>query len=222
MEIQIVKKILAANENAAALNRARFAKNKTLVVNLMSSPGSGKTTLLDKTLERLAGKDRAAVFEGDIRTTLDAERLQRHNVPLVQINTETLGGDCHLEAPMIAAAADKINLAETGIIFIENVGNLVCPAEFELGEDIKVALLSVTEGEDKPLKYPLMFTVCGVVLLTKTDLLEVLDFDAEKAEANIRSVNPDAQIIRISSKTGSGLDQWIEMLQSAAAQKRNS
>ena len=222
MEIQIVKKILAANENAAQQNRERFAENNVLVVNLMSSPGSGKTTLLDKTLERLAGRQRAAVFEGDIRTTLDAERLQRHNVPLVQINTETLGGDCHLEAPMIAAAADKISLAETDIIFIENVGNLVCPAEFELGEDLKVALLSVTEGEDKPLKYPLMFTVCGIVLLTKTDLLDVLDFDAEKAEANIRAVNPDASILRISSKTEAGLDEWIEMLQSAAAQKRNS
>lgn len=222
MEIQIVKKILAANENAAQQNRERFAENGVLVVNLMSSPGSGKTTLLDKTLERLAGGPRAAVFEGDIRTTLDAERLQRHNVPLVQINTETLGGDCHLEAPMIAAAADKINLAETGIIFIENVGNLVCPAEFELGEDLKVALLSVTEGEDKPLKYPLMFTVCGTVLLTKTDLLDVLDFDAEKAEANIRAVNPDAQIIRVSSKTGIGLNEWLDFLQTAARQKQNS
>ena len=219
MEIKVVKNILAANENAARENEILFAEKNILAVNMMSSPGSGKTALLDRTLEMLGPDCPAAVFEGDICTTLDAERLSRHNAPLVQINTDTFGGDCHLEASMIAAAAEQIDLDATRIIFIENVGNLVCPAEFELGEDVKVALLSVTEGEDKPLKYPLMFKVCDTVLLTKIDLLDVLDFDADQAEANIRKVNPDAVVMRVSSKTGQGVDAWLQHLENARVKK---
>ena len=220
MEIKIVKNILAANENQAAENRRLFAEKGLLCVNLMSSPGSGKTALLDRTLEALAGALRAAVIEGDICTTLDAERLARHNVPLVQVNTDTFGGDCHLEATMIDAAARQLDLDALDVLFIENVGNLVCPAEFELGEDIKVALLSVTEGEDKPLKYPLMFTVCSTVLLTKTDLLGVLDFDPDLAEANIRKINPNARILRLSARNGEGLDAWLDLLKDAHREKK--
>jgi len=212
MEIKIVKKILEKNDAAAGELRTLFAQNNILAVNLMSSPGSGKTALLDRTLELLAGDLRCAVIEGDIATTLDAERLARHNAPLVQVNTDTFGGDCHLEANMIAGAVEQLDLDALDIVFIENVGNLVCPAEFDLGEDMKVSLLSATEGEDKPLKYPLMFRVCGTAIITKCDLLGVLDFDAAAAADNVRKVNPDARILQTSAKTGQGMDEWIALL----------
>ncbi len=220
MEIKIVQNVLAANDEIAAANREMFREKKTLAVNLMSSPGSGKTQLLDATLAAFAGKLRAAVIEGDITTTLDAERLAKHNAPLVQINTATIGGDCHLEASMIRSAASRLDLDTLDVVFIENVGNLVCPAEFELGEDHKVALLSVTEGEDKPLKYPLMFRVCDTVLLTKTDIVQHLDFDMDAAEANVRKINPAARILRLSAKSGAGMDAWLDFIIAGAEKKK--
>jgi hydrogenase nickel incorporation protein HypB len=220
MEIKIVKKILEKNDAAAGELRVLFAQNKILSVNLMSSPGSGKTALLDRTLEMLAGDLRCAVIEGDIATTLDAERLARHNAPLVQVNTDTFGGDCHLEANMIAGAVEQLDLDALDIVFIENVGNLVCPAEFDLGEDMKVSLLSATEGEDKPLKYPLMFRVCGTAIITKCDLLGVLDFDAAEAADNVRKVNPDARILQTSAKTGQGMHEWIALLKERLGEKQ--
>jgi hydrogenase nickel incorporation protein HypB len=219
MEIKIVKKILAKNDAAAGELRALFAQKKILAVNLMSSPGSGKTALLDKTLSVLGGSLRVAVIEGDIATTLDSERLARHNVPLVQVNTDTFGGDCHLEANMIAGAVEQLALDALDLLFIENVGNLVCPAEFDLGEDMKVALLSTTEGEDKPLKYPLMFKVCGTTLITKCDLTEVLEFDVDAAQANVLNVNPDTRVLRTSAKSGQGVDAWIALLKERLAAK---
>ena len=220
MEIKIVKKILAKNDAAAGELRSLFAGKQILVVNLMSSPGSGKTALLDKTLELLGGSLRAAVIEGDIATTLDSERLARHNVPLVQVNTDTFGGDCHLEANMIAGAVEQLDLQALDLLFIENVGNLVCPAEFDLGEDMKVALLSATEGEDKPLKYPLMFKVCGTAVITKCDLTEALEFDAGAAEANVLKVNPRTHVLHTSAKTGQGVDGWIALLKERLNAKR--
>lgn len=221
MEIKIIKNILAANEAIANENRLELQKRKILALNLMSSPGSGKTSLLDKTLELLpAAGLKSAVIEGDIRTTLDAERLARHGAPIIQINTDTIGGECHLEASMVRAAISKLDLDGVDILFIENVGNLVCPAEFDLGEDRKIALLSATEGEDKPLKYPLMFSVCGDVVITKIDIESILDFSSENAINNIRQVNPRAGIIRVSAKTGEGMGDWIALLQKWSCEKK--
>ena len=220
MEIKIVQNILHANDEIANENQAIFDSKGIVGFNLMSSPGSGKTYLLDTTLAMLAGELRAAVIEGDISTTLDAERLARHNVPLIQINTDTVGGDCHLEASMVKAALPRLDIEGLNLLFIENVGNLVCPADFDLGEHIKVALLSTTEGEDKPLKYPLMFRVCHVILITKIDLEGVLEFDTDKAEANARKINPNATVIRLSAKSGQGMDKWIDFLRAEVAKRK--
>ncbi len=218
MEIKIAKNILNANENIAEENRKLFAENNILAVNLMSSPGAGKTELLDATLDALNG-GRAAVIEGDICTTLDSERLAHHNVPLVQVNTDTIGGACHLEASMIQSALDELDLESLDIIFIENVGNLVCPAEFDLGEDIAVSLLSTPEGADKPLKYPLMFKQCDVSILSKLDLAAPLGIDPGEMETNVKRINPDALILRLSAKTGDGMDRWIDLIKSRFEEK---
>jgi len=176
MEIKIVRNVLEANAKLAAEIRQRTSQSQTLLINLMSSPGSGKTTLLEKIIPRLQTKGlRIAVIEGDITTTMDAERLQPLNVPIVQINTELFGGDCHLGAEVILPALDNLDLARLDIVFIENVGNLVCPAEFDTGADFNVVILSVTEGEDKPLKYPLMFRVCQMAIISKTDYCHILN-----------------------------------------------
>ena len=212
MEIKILKKILASNDATAEGVSALLKSNGIASMNLMSSPGSGKTALIDKTLEALSEEMRFAIIEGDIKTTMDAQRLARHNVPLLQINTEPFGGDCHLEAGMIRCCLDMLTPASVDFLIIENVGNLVCPAEFKLGVDRNVVLLSVTEGEEKPLKYPLMFQTCDLCLITKTDLLPHLDYDLEKAKENILLTNPAMEIIEVSSKTGAGMQTWIEYL----------
>lgn len=219
MEIRIAKNILNSNENIAAENRRLFAEKKILAVNLMSSPGAGKTELLDATLGALDGV-RAAVIEGDICTTLDSERLAHHGVPLVQVNTDTIGGACHLEACMIQSAMAELNPDSLDLLFVENVGNLVCPAEFDLGEDLAVSLLSVPEGADKPLKYPLMFRHCGVSLITKIDLAPPMDIDSGVLEANVKKINPDIPVIGLSAKTGEGMDRWLELLRSYLERKK--
>lgn len=212
MEIKIIKKILESNDVTAEENKQHFKENKAVLVNIMSSPGAGKTELLNATLGMLEGVLKSAVVEGDICTTLDAERLTHRNVPLVQINTDTLGGVCHLEASMIREAVNQFDIAATDIVFIENVGNLVCPAEFELGANLSVALLSTPEGADKPLKYPLMFRTCQVIILSKMDLAGVLEVDIEEIENNILKVNPAAKILRLSAKSGDGMTAWIDLL----------
>ncbi|MDU5455449.1 hydrogenase nickel incorporation protein HypB [Pseudescherichia vulneris] len=208
LEIEI--DVLAKNNHLAARNRARFAAKQQLVLNLVSSPGAGKTTLLSETLLRLKGNVPCAVIEGDQQTVNDAARIRATGTPAIQVNT---GKGCHLDAQMIADAAPRLPLANGGILFIENVGNLVCPASFDLGERHKVAVLSVTEGEDKPLKYPHMFAAASLMLLNKIDLLPYLHFDVEKCLASARAVNPDIEIIQLSATSGEGMDQWLAWLE---------
>ncbi len=208
--LEIEMNVLDKNNGLAARNRADFARRNQLVLNLVSSPGSGKTTLLTETLTRLQGRLPCAVIEGDQQTVNDAARIRATGTPAIQVNT---GKGCHLDAQMIADAAPRLNLADNGILFIENVGNLVCPASFDLGERHKVAVLSVTEGEDKPLKYPHMFAAASLMLLNKVDLLPYLDFDVERCLAYAREVNPDIEILLVSATKGEGMDHWITWLE---------
>jgi len=213
MEIKIVRNVLEANDNLAAEIRQRTTASKTMLVNLMSSPGSGKTTLLEKLVPLLQNKGyRVGVIEGDIATTMDAERLQPLSIPVVQINTEMFGGDCHLGAEVISPALDNLDLSELDIVFIENVGNLVCPAEFDTGADLNIVVLSVTEGADKPLKYPLMFRVCQMALISKTDLLPYLHLEIDLLRQNIRIVNPQIEMLAVSALTGEGLETISDWL----------
>jgi len=220
MEIQVVRKVLDVNDAMAEENRCLFAQNKVFVFNLMSSPGSGKTTLLEKTLGRLMPEISTAVIVGDICTTNDADRLAKTGVPVVQVNTDEFGGDCHLAAHVIRKATLPLDLASIDLLIVENVGNLVCPAEFDVGEDARGVILSVTEGEDKPLKYPLMFRVCDVALLNKVDLLPYLDYDADLAVKNMQTVHPGMPVFRTSSKTGEGLDAWVSWIKQKVLEKR--
>jgi hydrogenase nickel incorporation protein HypB len=203
--IKVERDILEKNDLFAAANRRLFATTRTLTLNLVSSPGAGKTTLLVRTLTDLRGKQPLAVIEGDQQTSLDADRIKATGVPALQINT---GKMCHLDAQMIAEALGPLPAPPGGVLFVENVGNLVCPAGFDLGEAGKVVLASVTEGEDKPLKYPDMFHAARLVLLTKIDLLPHLDFDVDLLEANARKINPRAEVLRVSTRTGEGLPAW--------------
>ncbi|RTL00347.1 MAG: hydrogenase nickel incorporation protein HypB [Lysobacterales bacterium] len=211
--VQLEIDILAKNNDFAARNRRWFAAHGVQALNLVSSPGSGKTTLLCATIRRLAGERALAVIEGDQQTANDAERIRATGAPAVQINT---GKGCHLDADMIARALPRLPLDPGTLLFIENVGNLVCPAAFDLGEAAKVAILSVTEGEDKPLKYPDIFAAASLVLLNKSDLLPHLDFDLEYALDCLRRVNPRAPVLSVSAKTGEGLDAWLAWLRAPA------
>lgn len=209
MEIKVLRNVLEANDAIAAENR-RLLKGKGIyTLNLIASPGAGKTTLLERTLERLKGEFRVAVVEGDIAGSADAQRIGRHQVPVVQINT---GGDCHLNANMVRSALESLPLDETELLFIENVGNLVCPAGFDLGEDVKVVILSVAEGDDKPEKYPLIFEQSSAMVLNKVDLLGMVDFDLEKARASARATHPDLPIFELSARTGQGMEGWLDWL----------
>ena len=219
-EIKVVRRVLDVNEKMAAQNRQLFAEKGLFVLNVMSSPGSGKTTTLEKTLARIMPEIKSAVIVGDICTTHDADRLSQTGAPVVQINTDEFGGDCHLVAHVIEKAAVTLDLEDIDFLVVENVGNLVCPAEFDIGEDSRVVVLSVTEGEDKPVKYPLMFRECEVALLNKIDLLPYLDFDKEKAVDYIHQVHPDMPVFEISSKTEEGFEPWIEWLISKIKEKQ--
>jgi hydrogenase nickel incorporation protein HypB len=216
-QIEVKKDILAAHDIIAQENRAFFRERGIFVLNLMSSPGAGKTTLLERTLELLKGTMSLGVIEGDIATTYDAERISRHGVPVVQINT---GGACHLDGTMIRRALDELNLEKLDALIIENVGNLVCPAEFNLGEDMKAMLLSVTEGEDKPLKYPLMFRLARALLINKVDLLPYVQCSIEHIIRDARSLNPDLEIFQLSCTTMTGLTAWKEWLTAAIRNKK--
>ncbi len=207
--IQVEQDLLAHNDALAGRNRAWFAERGILALNLVSSPGSGKTTLLVRTLSELQGKVPLAVIEGDQQTENDAERIRATGVTAIQINT---GKGCHLDAGMVGHALAELDPQRDSVLFVENVGNLVCPASFDLGEAAKVVVLSVTEGEDKPLKYPDMFRAARLMLLNKCDLLPHLSFDVALAEANARRVNPDIEIIRISATSGAGMADWLAWL----------
>jgi hydrogenase nickel incorporation protein HypB len=212
--VQIEQDILAKNDRFAAQNRQFFADRGVLALNLVSSPGSGKTTLLVRTIEALMGKIPMAVVEGDQQTTHDADRIRATGAPALQINT---GKGCHLDASMVGQALEGLNIGEDSVVFIENVGNLVCPASFDLGEAGKVVVLSVTEGEDKPLKYPDMFRAARLMLLNKVDLLPHLSFDVDRCLQYARRINPRIEVIRTSATTGEGLDGWLQWLEAEAA-----
>ncbi len=210
--VKVVTDALDANATIARANRHDFDQASVTVINLMSSPGAGKTLLLERTLDEFDGP-RVGVLEGDVQGSFDADRLARLHVPVTQINTDSgFGGECHLDANMVRSAIPSLPLNEIDLLIIENVGNLVCPAEFRVGEDMRVMVSSVTEGEDKPLKYPLMFRTCDLVLINKIDLLPHLDFDVEALQANIRAVNPTARTIHLSATTGEGVDEWCDWL----------
>lgn len=213
MEISVLRSVLNTNDLIAKENRKEFDAHGSFVVNLMSAPGSGKTTILERTIRALDGQLGVGVIEGDVQGTLDADRLVPLGVPVVQINTDPhFGGECHLDARMIRNALPALTLDGLDLVFIENVGNLVCPAEFWVGEDRKVMVTSVTEGEDKPLKYPLMFRVSNLLLLNKIDLVRWVDFDAHRFRANVERANPALPVIELSARTGEGLDAWMDWL----------
>lgn len=207
--VQVEKGVLSLNNQFAARNRERLKAAGVTALNILSSPGSGKTTLLARTLQDLAGKYRMGVVVGDLATDNDAQRLRAGGVTAVQIQT---GGVCHLEAAMIARALDAVKLDKLNLLFIENVGNLVCPASYDLGEDARIVLFSVTEGEDKPLKYPKMFKSAELVLISKTDLAEAAGFDHGLALESLCQVAPQARVLEVSARTGSGLEEWYGYL----------
>jgi len=209
MKINVVKNVLDANNRIARENRDLFDEKNIYVINLMSSPGAGKTTLVEETLKALKDKFRMAVIEGDIQDTYDADRIAKLDVPVAQINT---GGACHIDGNMIRETFPGFDLDNIDFIINENVGNLVCPAEFSIGENIKVMILSVPEGADKPMKYPLMFKESSALIINKTDLLPYVDFDMDTAIKDSKRINPDLNIFEVSCKTGDGLDPWVKWL----------
>lgn len=211
-EIKVVRRVLDANDIMADRMRTVFAEKNVFVLNMMSSPGSGKTTTLQKTLARIMPDLRCAVIVGDICTTHDADRLAESGAPVIQINTDEFGGDCHLAAHVVEKAVAGFDLDAIDLLIVENIGNLVCPAEFDIGEDKRVVVLSVTEGEDKPAKYPLMFRECDATLLNKIDLLPYLDFDMDLARTSIGNIHPSMPVFEISAKTEAGFDEWIGWL----------
>jgi len=216
VEIELARNVFEENDAIAAEVRRELKKKQIGCVNLISSPGAGKTSLLEKTLQIICSRIECAVIEGDISTPIDRDRLIPYCENVVQVNTDTFGGDCHLSAFMIKNALLKLDLGRIKLLIIENVGNLICPADFDIGENAKVLLISVTEGEDKPLKYPGSFNAADIIIITKTDLLPYLDIKMENLMKNIALVNNKAKILCISSKTGEGLAEWINYLEFAA------
>jgi hydrogenase nickel incorporation protein HypB len=209
VKVTVVKNVLDANDRIAAENRELFDRHKVFVINLMSSPGAGKTTLVEKTIAALKDKYRIGVIEGDIQDTYDADRIAKLDIPVVQINT---GGACHIDGNMIREALPTFDLSKTDLLIIENVGNLVCPAEFKIGENVKIMLLSTPEGADKPAKYPLMFQESSALLINKMDLMQYVDFDLEKARRDALALHKDLKIFEVSCKTAAGLETWIAWL----------
>jgi len=211
VKVKVVTHILEANDRIAAENRKLFQETGVYVINIMSAPGAGKTSLIERTIRELSGKLKIGVIEGDIAGTDDAKRIAKLGIPVDQINT---GGACHLDANMINEVMADLPLKDLDLLIIENVGNLVCPAEFKVGENIKVMLLSIAEGDDKPLKYPLMFQESSALLLNKIDLLPYTNASIEKIKKNSLSLNPKLKIFEVSCKTGEGINKWVEWLQS--------
>lgn len=218
-KIQVVRNVLDANKRQADQMRQTFARHGVFVLNVMSSPGSGKTTSLIRTLNILMPQLRCGVIVGDICSTHDADKLAESGAPVVQINTDQFGGECHLAAHVIDTAVAAMDLEKLDLLIIENIGNLVCPAEFDVGEDLKVVILSVTEGEDKPIKYPLMFRVCDAALINKIDLLPYLDLEVDAIQDSILQVHPDMPQFCVSAKTGQGFDRWVAWLKEKVSAK---
>jgi len=220
-KVRVVEDALDANNTIARANRDDFDRHDVKVVNLMSAPGAGKTTLLERTLAQPLGEVRVGVLEGDVQGSFDADRLATLHVPVTQLNTDSgFGGECHLDANMVRSALPSLPLDEIDLLVIENVGNLVCPAEFRVGEDVRAMICSVTEGEDKPLKYPLMFRTCELVVVNKIDLLPHLDFDLDKFIYHLDQVNPGVKRFQVSARTGEGVEAWREWLLTVMARER--
>jgi hydrogenase nickel incorporation protein HypB len=220
-KVRIVEDALDANNTIARANREDFDRHHVSVVNLMSAPGAGKTTLLERALAEPLRDIRVGVLEGDVQGSLDADRLASLHIPVTQLNTDSgFGGECHLDANMVRSALPALPLHEIDLLVIENVGNLVCPAEFRVGEDIRAMVCSVTEGEDKPLKYPLMFRTCELVVINKLDLLPHLEFDLDKFHYHLDQVHPGVERMLVSARTGEGVDAWREWLLAVAQRER--
>jgi hydrogenase nickel incorporation protein HypB len=220
-KVRVVEDALDANNTIARANREDFDRHDVSVVNLMSAPGAGKTTLLERTLSEPLGDVRVGVLEGDVQGSFDADRLASLHVPVTQLNTDSgFGGECHLDANMVRSAMPALPLHDIDLLVIENVGNLVCPAEFRVGEDVRAMVCSVTEGEDKPMKYPLMFRTCEVVVVNKIDLLPHLDFDLDKFLYYLDQVNPSAQRMLVSARTGEGVQAWRDWLLTVSQRER--
>ncbi len=211
MKVTVLQNILNANDQIAARNKEVLVKNKVLAINVMSSPGAGKTTLILETIRRLKNRVRIAVIEGDIASTIDADKIIKEGIPAVQINT---GGQCHIDAGMVSNALEQLSLSEIDLLFIENVGNLVCPAEFKLGTQKDVMLLSIPEGDDKPFKYPLMFSLVAAVIVSKMDYQSLSDFNLTAFDKTVLGMNPKAKLFRISARTGEGMEGWTTWLES--------
>jgi hydrogenase nickel incorporation protein HypB len=211
--VAVLETILAENDRTADRNRADFERAGVVTLNLMSSPGAGKTTLLKRTIAELRGRVRLGILEGDIATSLDADELDGLGAPVSLINTSAgFGGECHLDAIMVRSGLGDLPLAELDMVIIENVGNLVCPAEFDVGQHARAMVYAITEGEEKPLKYPVMFRACDIVVINKIDLLPHLDFDLDRFLANLRAVNPGADLVQLSARSGEGIEQWCDWL----------
>ena len=218
-KIDVEKKIQDENDRVAEKNRKVFADAGVFVVNIISSPGSGKTTLLEATLDRLAGRMNVVVIEGDVSTQRDMDRVRARGASGVQINT---GGGCHLSSAMIADVLGGLDLESAELVFIENVGNLICPSTYDLGEDVRMVLLSTTEGDDKPMKYPAIFHEASLAVLNKIDLLPHLTYDVDRVEREIRVLNPDAEILKLSAMTGEGMEAWTDWILDRLAEKKRT
>jgi len=212
MKVPVVENIMSANDQIAAENRQLFAQHGLFVVNVMAAPGAGKTSVIERTVTALGSQVRCAVIEGDLASTIDADRLSRLGIPAVQINT---GGVCHLDANMIRNALTRLPLDEIDLIFLENVGNLVCPTAFALGENLRMMISSTSEGDDKPYKYPGMFSAVDVLLLNKMDLLPLLDFDLDYFRRGAEALNPEVGYFTLSCRSGQGVDEWVAWLKAA-------
>ncbi|MGB4503586.1 MAG: hydrogenase nickel incorporation protein HypB [Syntrophaceticus sp.] len=219
VKVRMAAPVLQQNDEVARENRKLFGDKKLFVLNLMSSPGSGKTSILERTIEKLAGRLKLGVIEGDIYTTRDAERIEKFGIPVVQINT---AGSCHLDARMVEPALDDFDLGELDLLIVENVGNLVCPAEFDLGEDARAAVLSITEGNDKPMKYPLVFRESRVVLINKIDLLPYTDCDIDLLQSDLKKINPELELFQVSARLNHGFEPWIAWLEEQVNLKKNN
>jgi hydrogenase nickel incorporation protein HypB len=218
MKIEVIENVLKYNKKQADKNRKLFKGSNVLVLNLLSSPGAGKTSLIIETIKRLKGKRNIGVIEGDISSTYDAEKIGKFTDSVVQINT---GGTCHLNATMVAQAVSKLEISSLDLIIIENVGNLICPSGFDLGEDYKIVISSVNEGDDKPVKYPPVFIKSNLILLNKMDLIEISDFDQSFFDKKVSELNPGSKIIKLSCKTGIGLEKWIDWVLNHSGNRNN-
>ena len=221
MEIKVLQDIMSSNKNVADEIKDLLKQKQNYIIDIMSSPGSGKTTLNDRIIGSLKNRYRIAFIVGDIKTTKDAERMAVHNIPIFQIETERFGGDCHLESSWIKKCLEQFDLDSLDLVIVENIGNLVCPAEFQLGDDERMVVLSVTEGEDKPAKYPLMFNTSDTLVLNKIDLLPYLDYSMAELMANLKKVNPSIRIFQVSAKTGEGMDALVRHISDKIDMKKS-